>query len=113
MNLPLAKYILQADYLDVLQEVIDTEVLYRYSLWKERPDILVVSLGVDTYENDPIGTFQVTQEGYTKIGQMIGNLGIPTLFVMEGGYDIEAIGTNIGNVLSGFESTFKYKINPH
>ncbi|KAF8608843.1 Arginase/deacetylase [Ceratobasidium sp. AG-I] len=63
---------------------------------------LVVSLGVDTYKDDPICNFQLTSECYSKIGHEIGKLGLPTLFVMEGGYHLETLGTNVGGVLSGF-----------
>ena len=38
------------------------------------------------------------------MGEAIGGLGLPTLFVMEGGYAVEDIGVNAVNVLSGFES---------
>ena len=34
----------------------------------------------------------------------IAALGVPVLFVMEGGYAIEAIGVNAVNVLKGFEA---------
>jgi len=48
------------------------------------PAYLVVSLGVDTYEHDPITDFKVTTGGYIRIGEMIASLKKPTLFVMEG-----------------------------
>ena len=41
---------------------------------------------------------------YFEIGKLISNLRIPTLFVMEGGYDIEELGINVVNVLQAFES---------
>ncbi|WP_313349436.1 histone deacetylase family protein [Paracoccus sp. (in: a-proteobacteria)] len=68
------------------------------------PDRLVVSLGVDTFEEDPISHFRLRSADYPQIGRRIGELGLPTLFVMEGGYAIEAIGVNAVAVLSGFES---------
>ena len=37
------------------------------------------------------------------MGQRIGQLGKPTLFVMEGGYAVEEIGINAVNVLEGFQ----------
>ena len=67
------------------------------------PDALVVSLGVDTFEGDPLGTFTLTSDNFTEIGRHISKLSIPTLFIMEGGYDLETIGTNVTNVLCGFE----------
>ena len=36
------------------------------------------------------------------ITRTIAALGLPTLFVMEGGYAVGDIGTNVANVLEGF-----------
>ena len=41
---------------------------------------------------------------YPVIGARIRELGLPTLFVMEGGYAVEAIGVNAVGVLTGFEA---------
>jgi len=67
-------------------------------------EILVVSLGVDTFENDPISFFKLTSDDFFTYGRSISRLGIPTHFVMEGGYDIDEIGLNTVNVLQGFEA---------
>jgi acetoin utilization deacetylase AcuC-like enzyme len=66
------------------------------------PDVLVVSLGVDTYEHDPISYFKLKSADFRDYGARIAKLKLPTLFVMEGGYAIEAIGVNTVNVLEGF-----------
>jgi acetoin utilization deacetylase AcuC-like enzyme len=66
-------------------------------------DALIVSLGVDTYENDPISFFRLQCDDFSDYGQRIAKLGLPTLFVMEGGYAVEEIGVNVVNVLQGFE----------
>jgi len=66
------------------------------------PDALVVSLGVDTFERDPISFFKLTSDDFTRCGQRLGQQSLPTLFVMEGGYAVEEIGINTHNVLSGF-----------
>ena len=66
------------------------------------PDVVVVSLGVDTYKEDPISQFRLDSPDYLKIGARIAGLGKPTLFVMEGGYAVEAIGINVANTLEGF-----------
>ena len=67
------------------------------------PDALVVSLGVDTYENDPISFFKLKSDDFKTYGSSIAALGLPTLFVMEGGYAVEEIGINAVNVLEGYE----------
>jgi len=67
------------------------------------PDILVVSLGVDTFHADPISAFTLDTPDYPLIGARIRALEKPTLFVMEGGYAVDAIGLNAVGVLTGFE----------
>lgn len=69
------------------------------------PDVLVVSLGVDTFKGDPISQFRLDSPDYLDVGARIAKLRLPCLFVMEGGYAVEAIGINIVNVLTGFEDT--------
>ncbi|WP_026438815.1 histone deacetylase family protein [Acidocella facilis] len=68
------------------------------------PDMVQVSLGVDTYKNDPISHFKLEHEHFTRMGARIKSLNRPTLFVMEGGYAVAEIGINAVNVLTGFEA---------
>jgi acetoin utilization deacetylase AcuC-like enzyme len=68
------------------------------------PDAVVVSLGVDTFKDDPISHFELASSDYPVLGARLADLGRPTLFVMEGGYAVEAIGTNVAGVLTGYES---------
>mgnify|MGYP001765400499 CR=1 FL=1 len=68
------------------------------------PDRLVVSLGVDAFDGDPISRFRLQGADFLEIGRRIGRLGLPTLFVMEGGYAVAAIGDNVVNVLRGFQA---------
>jgi acetoin utilization deacetylase AcuC-like enzyme len=66
-------------------------------------DQLIVSLGVDTFEHDPISFFKLTHDDYTTLGELIAAIKIPPLFLLEGGYAVEDIGVNVANVLAGFE----------
>jgi acetoin utilization deacetylase AcuC-like enzyme len=68
-----------------------------------RADALVVSLGVDTFAEDPISTFRLRSPDFSAYGRMIGATALPTLFVLEGGYAVADIGINVVNVLKGFE----------
>jgi acetoin utilization deacetylase AcuC-like enzyme len=68
------------------------------------PDALIVSLGVDTFQNDPISFFKLTSDNFRRYGARIAKLGLPTLFVMEGGYAVAEVGINTVNVLEGFEN---------
>ena len=59
---------------------------------------------VDGYIEDPISQFRLTTEDYLRLGSRIAELGNPTLFVLEGGYAIDAIGANASNVLIGYSA---------
>ena len=67
-------------------------------------EALVISVGVDTFENDPISTFKLETGDFPKIGERIEALSLPTVFVFEGGYAVAEIGENVAGVLSGFEA---------
>ena len=64
---------------------------------------LVVSLGLDTFEGDPISRFALASADFLRLGERLAQLGLPTVFVLEGGYAAADLGTNAVNVLDGFE----------
>ena len=71
---------------------------------RHRADALVVSLGLDTFAGDPISTFQLQAADFTCLGQRLRRLGLPVIFVLEGGYAAAALGENAVCVLEGFET---------
>ena len=66
------------------------------------PQALVVSLGLDTFEGDPISGFTLKSADYLRVGQTLAAAGLPTVFVFEGGYAVAEVGINTVNVLDGF-----------
>lgn len=67
-----------------------------------RADALVVSLGVDTFEGDPISGFRLRTDDFRAVGELLAAAGLPTLIVFEGGYALAEVGINTANVLEGF-----------
>ena len=65
-------------------------------------DALVVSLGLDTFEGDPISGFQLKSEDYLRLGERLAQVGLPTVLMFEGGYAVQAVGINTANVLQAF-----------
>ena len=63
---------------------------------------LVVALGVDTYEGDPISSFRLRSEHFFELGRRLSLANLPTVFVMEGGYAVAEMGVNVVNVLHGY-----------
>ena len=68
------------------------------------PQALVVSLGVDGFSGDPRSHFGLGSGDFLRIGERIGYLGLPTVFVFEGGSVVPELGINVVNVLEGFET---------
>ena len=66
------------------------------------PDLLIVSLGVDTWEGDPISHFKLTTQDYAILARDIAACGWPTVIAMEGGYAVDALGANVASFLGGF-----------
>ncbi len=86
---------------DSYEAVLDTALL---RVADHAPDAVVVSLGLDTFDGDPISHFRLHAPDFTALGEMIATLDTPTLFVFEGGYALEALGENTVAVLQGFDN---------
>lgn len=71
-----------------------------------QPDLLIVSLGFDTYRLDPLGGFDIDTGDYTTIASRIRcqMSGMPALILLEGGYVLDDLGKNLLAFLSGWEA---------
>jgi acetoin utilization deacetylase AcuC-like enzyme len=65
------------------------------------PVFLVVALGFDTAKGDPTGTWSLTPRDFETSGRMLGELGLPTLVVQEGGYRTRTLGVNARRFFEG------------
>ncbi|HSM18891.1 MAG TPA: histone deacetylase family protein, partial [Hyphomicrobiales bacterium] len=97
LNLPLPLGTGTAEFLQALDQALGAVRDYA-------PEALVVSLGLDTFEGDPLKGFRVTAEGFTAIGAAIGRLALSTVLVQEGGYPCAELGGNLARFLAGFEA---------
>jgi len=96
LNLPLPAGAPASEWFEALDFACDR-------VTHHRPDALVVSLGLDTYEGDPISRFMLRSEDFTRLGSRLAELELPTVIVLEGGYAAKELGVNACNVLEGFE----------
>jgi acetoin utilization deacetylase AcuC-like enzyme len=67
------------------------------------PTALVVALGLDASESDPLQGLKVTGPGFHAMAKKIASLGLPTVLVQEGGYLSDDLGRNLVQFLAGFE----------
>ena len=65
------------------------------------PSLLIVSLGLDTFITDPISDLALTADGFQRCGAAVAELGLPTVVLQEGGYDVDALGDNVRRWLVG------------
>lgn len=66
------------------------------------PGALVLSLGLDAHESDPLKGMRVTWDGFTRAGRRIAAAGYPTVLVQEGGYLSPDLTTSLTSFLTGF-----------
>lgn len=67
-----------------------------------RADALVVPLGFDASEFEPLAALKVTEEGFARAGAAIGALRLPTAICQEGGYNVDILGRLLQRFLTGF-----------
>jgi len=96
-NLPLPRGTGDAAYLETLETALAAIAAFR-------PEVLVIALGLDASERDPLAFLAVTTEGFRRIGERLGRTPWPTLMVQEGGYISDILGDNLAAVLAGFET---------
>jgi acetoin utilization deacetylase AcuC-like enzyme len=95
LNLPLRPGSGDAAWLAALERVCAEVVALE-------PSHLVVSLGVDAGASDPESPLEVSNPGFRAAGERLASLGLPTVLVQEGGYQLEALGPDVMAVLAAF-----------
>jgi acetoin utilization deacetylase AcuC-like enzyme len=68
------------------------------------PGALVVALGLDAFEGDPLRGLAITTPGFQRIADRLEALGLPTVLVQEGGYLSDELGDNLYAFLHGFKA---------
>lgn len=100
INLPYATGTKGKDYVDGLEWRALPPIL------AHRPDLLLLSAGFDTHITDPLGGLQLEGEDFHRMGELLGTavrqLGVPALFVLEGGYDPRCFSDGMRPLLQGW-----------
>jgi acetoin utilization deacetylase AcuC-like enzyme len=96
LNLPLPRGTGDPAYLEALAAALRRIAAFR-------PETLVVALGLDAHEGDPLKGLAITTDGFARIAEAIAGLGLPTVLVQEGGYLQPALADNLTSFLAGFE----------
>ena len=94
LNLPLPAGCDVPTYLDHLDRAL--EEIGRFGV-----SVLVVSLGLDTFEGDPLSDLAIDSSAYPLIGRRIADVSQRIVIVQEGGYDLATLGANATASLRG------------
>jgi acetoin utilization deacetylase AcuC-like enzyme/GNAT superfamily N-acetyltransferase len=97
LNLPLPEAVDGAAYRRALEKALRRIVDFK-------PAFLVVALGLDPAKGDPTGTWSLNAKDFEANGRLIGELGLPTLVIQEGGYRTRSLGTNALNFFKGLSA---------
>ena len=69
------------------------------------PELVLVSAGYDAHAADPLATLQLTAATYAALASRVRALcaeaGSGSVWVLEGGYDLEALGESVAATLRG------------
>lgn len=94
LNYPLQENLDGEQYRKVLRDALSR-------IRKFQPQFLVLALGLDTAKGDPTGSFRLVAKDFRDNGRLIGELGLPTLVVQEGGYRTQTLGINARHFFTG------------
>ena len=94
LNLPQPAGLDDEGYLAALDQALDAIVAKPGS-------VIVVSLGFDTYGQDPICDFALTTPVYAECGRRVAATGRRLVILQEGGYYRPALGANVVSWLNG------------
>ncbi|WP_420349714.1 histone deacetylase family protein [Pelagibius sp.] len=95
LNIPLARGTGDDGYLAALERALS-------QITDFAPGALVIALGLDAHEDDPVQGLAITTKGFSRIAMRIAELRLPCVVVQEGGYVSDALGPNLRAVIEAF-----------
>ncbi|MEX2550659.1 MAG: histone deacetylase family protein [Nitriliruptoraceae bacterium] len=84
-NLPLAPGTGEDDYLRAVEIACELTTTFA-------PASVVISLGFDAAEVDPVGGLSVRTDAFDRLGRLLAALDLPTVLLQEGGYALDELG---------------------
>jgi len=105
LNLPLPEHVDGPAYRKALETAVQR-------IEQFRPQFLIIALGLDTAKGDPTGTWSLKPKDFEANGRMVGEMGLPTVVIQEGGYRTQTLGKNAMAFFNGLiGGSMKYMEN--
>ena len=99
-NFPISPFSSSKKYMEEFCKCL--EIIKKFS-----PDIIAVSIGFDTYKEDPLLNLSLDEKDYYEIGEKIASLKKKFFLVLEGGYNVLKIGNLCYQFICGILQEFK------
>jgi len=104
VNVPMPPGCGDYEYIAVFQQILAPAAL------AFDPDFILVSCGFDAHESDPLGSMQITAEGYRAMTKIVREIAETTcngriVYVLEGGYAARGLTEGTSAVLAGMLET--------
>ena len=98
VNAPLSTGAGDADYANIFEKFLKPIAL------EYQPQLILVSAGFDTHQDDPLGGMEVTEQGYARMVQILMEIAESTsqgrlVLALEGGYDVSGESQSVKAVL--------------
>ena len=98
LNVPLPAGCGDAEYLQAYLEVVEP-VARQF-----RPEFVLISAGFDAHARDPLAEMEVSERGFAGLARLVARIardvcGNRLVAVLEGGYDLAALGESVATVL--------------
>jgi acetoin utilization deacetylase AcuC-like enzyme len=95
INYPLPQNVGGKVFLETLDKALNEVDLGKF-------EVLAVSAGFDTHKCD-LATLGLIEQDYFDMGKRVAKIGLPTFWVLEGGYSGQNVGSDIDMLLRGYE----------
>ncbi|MBL4889440.1 MAG: histone deacetylase [Candidatus Lindowbacteria bacterium] len=98
LNIPQPARAGDQEFIAAVQKALSAAVEFK-------PDIIFVSAGFDAHENDPLASCTVTTDGFGRMARLVVDAAESLcegrmIATLEGGYDLDVLGSCVGRVLS-------------
>lgn len=88
-NVPLQFGTGDKEFKEIYEDVL-TKLISKFN-----PDLLIVSAGYDIRKEDPLANLNVTDDGIRFVVKSILDNNLPTIFTLEGGYNLDALSRSV------------------
>ncbi|MBW1798026.1 MAG: histone deacetylase, partial [Deltaproteobacteria bacterium] len=98
VNVPLSPGHGDGEYVGIFEKILKPVAM------EFNPELILVSAGIDIYENDPLGSMLVSPEGFAALTRSIMDVAEKccdgkVVITLEGGYDLNGLSFSIKSVL--------------